>query len=643
MAPTCFGLWALRPEPLSHNILLPFPSAASTSINTPRFPQPGSLTEPIFKVALKGFAKNRGALSRFQLISNLRKHIKFQRTDDSSCHTSRRVYECISRANKSPRLSNDSSSQEESQTTDASDTSSNGYQTSNSDYPPCRPDSGTKSAIVDYESAELIDRPGDLEEPGILYRSHVENLSQCSELVPFELELDPTKEIENDTWVLTVRKHIPSLREEFELQQFQVGHKSCGTYHVVQFVRVTDCPEEGLFVVKVPRTGAPEHWTTQDGLGLRAEAQTMTLIREKTTCPVPEVMGFNEFPRGFRPGHQNILGLPYIVMRALEGLQAHHVWFTWDKNGDFIHEIDLTPEGRKASEDRRAKFVTSLARAMSGLKRLEFSRLGNVSFDQDSSQYFMTNHWLEKYNGDGTRYMEAMPVYKNSKDYWTSNLWKDLRSDTSIDDPDFANQVGLCQLMTMIVTSEAFKNACFNKSNQESYVLMHADLDLQNIICDPETGEVTGIIDWDNCRAVPRNIGYASLPLFLIRDWHPGSQFKTNLPTSCEAIKYRDVFTAAMKESIGDTNGDARFTRKSGMYQAVLAAIYGNALGGHDTKDLVYKVLRESEALRRINADHMCHLVGQDYIRQTKYGAKKSPFYVEIEREIEKVMACEEW
>jgi hypothetical protein len=36
-----------------------------------------------------------------------------------------------------------------------------------------------------------------------------------------------------------------------------------------------------------------------------------------------------------------------------------------------------------------------------------------------------------------------------------------------------------------------------NQSDEgELFVLRYDDLDFQNIFCDPETGEVTGIIDW---------------------------------------------------------------------------------------------------------------------------------------------------
>jgi hypothetical protein len=43
--------------------------------------------------------------------------------------------------------------------------------------------------------------------------------------------------------------------------------------------------------------------------------------------------------------------------------------------------------------------------------------------------------------------------------------------------------------------------------HKETFVLRHADPDCQNIFCDPETGEMTSIIDWERTSTVPHYIG----------------------------------------------------------------------------------------------------------------------------------------
>jgi aminoglycoside phosphotransferase (APT) family kinase protein len=45
------------------------------------------------------------------------------------------------------------------------------------------------------------------------------------------------------------------------------------------------------------------------------------------------------------------------------------------------------------------------------------------------------------------------------------------------------------------------------EDHKETFVLRHGDRDCQNIFCDPETGEVTSIIDWERTSTVPRYVG----------------------------------------------------------------------------------------------------------------------------------------
>ncbi|KAF2751323.1 hypothetical protein M011DRAFT_483258 [Sporormia fimetaria CBS 119925] len=98
------------------------------------------------------------------------------------------------------------------------------------------------------------------------------------------------------------------------------------------------------------------------------------------------------------------------------------------------------------------------------------------------------------------------------------------------------------------------------RSNEkQSYVLCHPDLDLQNILTD-EDGNVTGIIDWEKALAVPRCVGYASLPLFLRYDDHAegGAGVWPFMQKSLH--HYREVYAGAM-EATGCL--DSLFTRKS--------------------------------------------------------------------------------
>ncbi len=107
----------------------------------------------------------------------------------------------------------------------------------------------------------------------------------------------------------------------------------------------------------------------------------------------------------------------------------------------------------------------------------------------------------------------------------------------------------------------------------ETFVLSLPDYDSQNVMID-EHGRRTGIIDWDNVQAVPRFLGYSSLPGWITRDWdptmynYPGNERESS-PEELEQIE--SVIVAKMKQLLhGD--GDSCFTTKSHVYEAVAIA-----------------------------------------------------------------------
>ncbi|CAE7219129.1 hypothetical protein P3342_013361 [Pyrenophora teres f. teres] len=122
----------------------------------------------------------------------------------------------------------------------------------------------------------------------------------------------------------------------------------------------------------------------------------------------------------------------------------------------------------------------------------------------------------------------------------------------------------------------------------ETFTIRHNDLDLQNILVDEE-GNITGIIDWDNAIAAPRCIGTAAVPVFLRNDWFPSvfNGLRDSLSMAWNYHYYRQIYAAAMVEA---GNEDAKYTIKSALYQAVIAAVTGGNTG---QKDVIEKLLRE--------------------------------------------------
>ncbi|KAF3041732.1 hypothetical protein E8E12_007854 [Didymella heteroderae] len=121
----------------------------------------------------------------------------------------------------------------------------------------------------------------------------------------------------------------------------------------------------------------------------------------------------------------------------------------------------------------------------------------------------------------------------------------------------------------------------------ETFTLRHNDLDLQIIIADSE-GNVTGIIDWDRCAAVPRCIGAASAPFLLMKDWQPAYLNTLDTPPHLgfTTHRYRQIYAAVLAEYGCE---DAQYTTKSAVYQPGIQAPYDRDYG--DVDDFLGKVL----------------------------------------------------
>ncbi|KAF2868548.1 hypothetical protein BDV95DRAFT_609474 [Massariosphaeria phaeospora] len=151
--------------------------------------------------------------------------------------------------------------------------------------------------------------------------------------------------------------------------------------------------------------------------------------------------------------------------------------------------------------------------------------------------------------------------------------------------PDHMPEIQLRKVADLIYSSPhlgSYANTDLDKS--ESFVLRHPDLDLQNNLVDDE-GNVTGIIDWDGCTTVPR----------------------------CEVETYRKFYTDAIIEA-GCPTHEAKYTRKSAMYRAIILAI-----GNNHILDIVNKVLLELPGTRHTNLQEYLQCLGRGWIDAKEY------------------------
>ena len=405
--------------------------------------------------------------------------------------------------------------------------------------------------------------------------------------------------------------------DEVNSRTCHVTHRKEGSFHHAVFLTIENGRKvEQEYVLKFPAHGTQQHWRPGDGFMLETEAILMQHIHRQTKCPVPEVVAYDE-------KLNNAIGAPYILMKKMEGIPALDFWLgkPYKAIPDAVLHLyadDTSPE----LEQKRITFLRSLAQAMSELAPLKFDGIGLPVFHNLNTKYphytiGIGSIWRWHSKSD----MQALTPFgpfKTSKQLFTALLNDAWYPDRDYDVEDTRRDViilrGVQKILDIVINCPPFSpppalsslNGEDGVPVQESFVLRHDDLDLQNILVDDD-GHVTGIIDWDSCSSVPACIGYTSLPTFLRRDLLPGYTIARCPHMTWAFEHYRDVYARAMEECVGKE--EARFAKKSALYQLVLAGLEKDA----DCRDVVEGLLKEIPEFRRVDVEDFWLRVGQGW------------------------------
>ena len=406
--------------------------------------------------------------------------------------------------------------------------------------------------------------------------------------------------------------------EDLNPRTCHVTSRTEGSFNHAVMLRIELGSElEQEYVLKIPAHGTPETWKDEDAFMLRNEAVLVKHIRHHTACPVPEIVAFDETL-------DNPINAPYILMKKVPGKPATDLWETSHTNAD---------DPPLALEEKRIRFLTSLAKAMSHLSELRFSKIGIPVFvnpeDAEPTSFGPSWSWHSK-----CLMKELTPIgpFSRSADFFRAGLDDAWDPETIIEDAELAADSpnipithGVRQVLDMTLVALAppfyFMNEEDAQEDGKHFVLRHDDLDVQNIMTDDE-GNVTGIIDWDGCMAVPRCIGYTSLPTFLCRDCLPDYTMADRPHLTWSIDRYRGIYSDAMVAACEREDGkstDAIFTKKSAMYQALLAVLYEDA----DARELLGKLLAEIGDFRRVAPKDLFSHLGSGWPAAAKVLAVK--------------------
>jgi hypothetical protein len=213
-----------------------------------------------------------------------------------------------------------------------------------------------------------------------------------------------------------------------------------GGFNFVRITGVPHGPQADTYVIKVPSTGTAARWQEADACMLRNGVKTMQFSRTKTGIRIPEILGFSDTL-------SNVLGAPYVVMRASGGVTANQIWYDRDEGGE--HDLERTYYPSKEREKKRVVFLQSHAQQMSRLQTLSFDQGGMLNFDNDPDESEIGPYYswklvekllkLKKQGLLTPACIDCLQPYSTSKDYFMSALerfWLRIKDATLDEDHD---------------------------------------------------------------------------------------------------------------------------------------------------------------------------------------------------------------
>ena len=304
------------------------------------------------------------------------------------------------------------------------------------------------------------------------------------------------------------------------------GTRKRGAYNVIIFLRFDDGVE---WVAKMPTI--PEDGETN----LDSEYATLLFLQKVGGVPVPKVHGacFDQ---------NNATKSPYFFMDKVDGVELH--------------------EALKKGMSRKCVYETlrQLAQVRKTLARHPFCEIGSLTTWRNHGYVIDRQLNIENRGNQFEDYKHFWGPFESSFEYY-ANL----------------HHISWYQCQRAVFETEArrekFKIHAHLAGVLDSYVgketgtffLAHTDLHTSNILVDPNTGSITGIIDWDFASTFPPRAA-EHYPLFLAQKDRFVKKFKEMFDDPVQELMdwrrfYADQFTgdAEMEEYLKNIDSIVTF------------------------------------------------------------------------------------
>lgn len=233
---------------------------------------------------------------------------------------------------------------------------------------------------------------------------------------------------------------------------------------------------------------------------MESDIRAMEFIKERTDIPIPYIYGFDH-------STQNKIGTPYVLMDFIEGNRVEDVWEDWN-------------------EEKRLICLLQCAESMRKLGRFGFNSVGVLGCDYRKGEYVVhgvPSDTKSKGKGKGKGVSVAGP-FRSTKAY-LDNIWhtKAMELESSVTPEAAKNKQFLVLLKLLVPALVDIERAT------QHFFLSLPEFGGGNVLVD-DGGNVTGFVGWKNVMILPKAMGYARYPEWIIKDWI-SSQGKNPVPT----------------------------------------------------------------------------------------------------------------
>ncbi|KAJ5078014.1 aminoglycoside phosphotransferase-related-related [Anaeramoeba ignava] len=239
-------------------------------------------------------------------------------------------------------------------------------------------------------------------------------------------------------------KIIDSSNHCIEMSRFNNG--------VINYVYLIKTSSNDEFVLRV-RT--PEKvWDT---IKTENEVAIHKFVLENTTIPIPKIYSFSSIP-------DEILGYEYIIMEKKEGVRIATIW-------------------NSLNQEKKEIILLQIVDILAQLRKFTFDKIGSLQIDK---------------NGN---YILSKPIDLTTGPFDTFQDF--LKAQIEYRIPSIQNNERFCKYIPFI---EKFLEKIIPKVEYKGkFVLTHLDIGPDNILIDPKTLQITGVLDWEWAGSYPED------------------------------------------------------------------------------------------------------------------------------------------